>query len=731
MIDLINHLGGRTNTVLFLLMILSFFILSSFIKNKSLKVIWSITSSSILTLQFFSLYATQRFIGYQFYLHCEIKGLIGVGGLFWKQIILSSLFFITISVLFYHANRIFDKHKVSKALVLFVSLGVLIGQGKFIEDTKTLSQIVFFYDDSNFNDALKKYHLSDYIPADKVEAKAGKNVIIISLESIERGIFSDQFNPIAKNLHSLKNEWNYLKIQQNTGSSWTSGSLYTFMTGFPAFFGTEKNGIFQNAYHSNISSIGNVFSKSNYNSSYLIGSANISGISEMLRCFKIDKVIDYTNTTDKGTKSWFGLKDKDVFDEAKDEINRLSKLKNPYAVIISTTDTHFPDGIYDARMKDYVPKELSKMEYSIASLDYLLNDFIKYLEQNNLLENTSIFIFPDHKKMGDPGIYQGTGERGLFMISNEDLSEFDHQELYQLDLPKIILSAAGIDHNLTFLTDFIEGNKEQYIREHIYELTEINSKGILNPRVEQFDAKAISKNYFKYKKDRSKFIAQAGGVIDGRSNTNSLEALNSSYNKGFRIFELDILSTLDDYFIGAQSWGAFHHMTNKKSDSIVNHSEFMTAKLYGKYSVLDIRLINDWFSEHPDAILLTDRINSPIHFSKQFIDKDRLMMQVYDKTALNEAIQLNLNAVIPRVELLKEMDEAEIKKYVNIGIEFYTIEYNNTVDENNTVNYFSSLGLQPIYYGLDLSSYDVDYFVKYHMDDVKALIVDDYNFEKK
>jgi phosphoglycerol transferase MdoB-like AlkP superfamily enzyme len=51
--------------------------------------------------------------------------------------------------------------------------------------------------------------------------------------------------------------------------------------------------------------------------------------------------------------------------------------------------------------------------------------------------------------------------------------------------------------------------------------------------------------------DVTRFIAHAGGMIDDHTYTNSLEALNMSYDKGFRLFELDILRTSDSMFVTA------------------------------------------------------------------------------------------------------------------------------------------------------------------------------------
>ena len=51
--------------------------------------------------------------------------------------------------------------------------------------------------------------------------------------------------------------------------------------------------------------------------------------------------------------------------------------------------------------------------------------------------------------------------------------------MYQIDLPKVILNGANIKHNLTFLTDYIHGNKNDFIKKNIIPITEINKNGII------------------------------------------------------------------------------------------------------------------------------------------------------------------------------------------------------------------------------------------------------------
>ncbi len=54
--------------------------------------------------------------------------------------------------------------------------------------------------------------------------------------------------------------------------------------------------------------------------------------------------------------------------------------------------------------------------------------------------------------------------------------------------------------------------------------------------------------------DINRFIAHAGGEIDGHTYTNSLEALNLNYKKGFRLFELDIHETSDHKYVAVHDW---------------------------------------------------------------------------------------------------------------------------------------------------------------------------------
>lgn len=126
------------------------------------------------------------------------------------------------------------------------------------------------------------------------------------------------------------------------------------------------------------------------------------------------------------------------------------------------------------------------------------------------------------------------------------------------------------------------------------------------------------------------FIAHAGGAIDGIYYTNCLEALDLSYSKGCKLFELDLVLTTDNKIV------AKHDPPGK------TEAEFMAQQILGKYSPLNMEAINRWFQNHPDAILVTDKINDPQIIFDQFSFRKRVIMELFTWEAVDKAIELGI-----------------------------------------------------------------------------------------
>ncbi|MBF0432759.1 MAG: sulfatase-like hydrolase/transferase, partial [Fibrobacteria bacterium] len=443
-----------------------------------------------------------------------------------------------------------------------------------------------------------------------------------------------------------------------------------------------------------------------------------------------DEIIDTTYIKNKDHLSNFGIRDKDLFDLAKQRLSPLSSNNKPFFLFLSTTDTHFPNGIYDKRMEQFIEPKSSELEFMIAATDYLIGDFLLFLKKNNFLDNTIVFIMPDHLKMGDPSIFEETEERMLYVITNaatKTISSYYDKTTYQIDLPKLILDGAEVKHNMTFFTDLISGSKKKFIQDNIYAITEINRAGLL---MLNSDPLQVSKNHLTYKNDTARFIAHAGGKIEDKTYTNSLEALNYSYHKGFRLFELDIISTRDGHFVGAHDWNHWKKISQYQGVLPPTLEEFLQYKLHKTFTPLDMDRINNWFRTHKDAILVTDKINEPKLFSDQFIDSDRLMMELFSLDAIKEGISCGIKSSMASQNVVRENS---VETLANLGVKDIAISYRIIEQDRNLFSKIKELGMRTFVFHVNLGYGDADeeYIVKCEMDHIYGLYADKWTFDNQ
>lgn len=197
-----------------------------------------------------------------------------------------------------------------------------------------------------------------------------------------------------------------------------------------------------------------------------------------------------------------------------------------------------------------------------------------------------------------------------------------------------------------------------------------------------------------YSKDKSRFIAHAGGEIDGHKYTNSLEALDYSYNQGFRLFELDIIKTLDDSYVAAHDWGKWKRITKYTGDIPPNKDEFLQQKIFNKYTPMDMRIINQWFSENNDAILVTDKVNLPSDFSKKFVDKNRLMMELFSWEQVLNGLQAKILSAMPTGNLLKKITGDKVKYLKGLGIKHVAMSQNLLITEEQLIIDIQKAGIK-------------------------------------
>ncbi len=103
----------------------------------------------------------------------------------------------------------------------------------------------------------------------------------------------------------------------------------------------------------------------------------------------------------------------------------------------------------------------------------------------------------------------------------------------------------------------------------------------------------------------SRFVAHAGGSVDGKTYTNSLQALDRNYALGHRVFELDFDLTSDQKLVAIHGWEQAELYGFPEGNQPTLH-EFMTAKRSDGLTQMDKDVLLKWLVAHPDASIVTD-----------------------------------------------------------------------------------------------------------------------------
>lgn len=168
-----------------------------------------------------------------------------------------------------------------------------------------------------------------------------------------------------------------------------------------------------------------------------------------------------------------------------------------------------------------------------------------------------------------------------------------------------------------------------------------------------------------------RLIAHAGGEIFGIRLTNSLQAFYNSYDKGFRFFETDISKTSDGVPVMVHDWGNTNWLRDiKYSTKAATYEDFKSTKTILGLKLMDISLLLDWLSNHPDAYVITDVKEDNISVLSTIRD-------LYPKIA---------EQIIPQIYSFEEYDTVKALGYDQIILTLYKLD----VPADKVINFCNS-----------------------------------------
>ncbi|MGU3472507.1 phosphatidylinositol-specific phospholipase C/glycerophosphodiester phosphodiesterase family protein [Paenibacillus sp. D51F] len=106
--------------------------------------------------------------------------------------------------------------------------------------------------------------------------------------------------------------------------------------------------------------------------------------------------------------------------------------------------------------------------------------------------------------------------------------------------------------------------------------------------------------------------AHALGSVDNHFYTNSYEAFQQNYDKGYRLFEVDLQLTTDGYLISRHDWGSYlydrfrQELPRPEMGKPTSRKTILDLPILERYHAMSFEQICDLMRKHPDMWIITD-----------------------------------------------------------------------------------------------------------------------------
>ncbi|MCM3876664.1 MAG: hypothetical protein NEA02_09630, partial [Thermoanaerobaculia bacterium] len=101
-------------------------------------------------------------------------------------------------------------------------------------------------------------------------------------------------------------------------------------------------------------------------------------------------------------------------------------------------------------------------------------------------------------------------------------------------------------------------------------------------------------------------VAHAGGAVGGVAYTNTRQALDRSWERGFRLFELDLNWTSDGQIVLLHDWSETVQRVWGVPEGQRTFAEFQAFRTPAGLTPLDLAGLEAWVSDHPGARIVSD-----------------------------------------------------------------------------------------------------------------------------
>lgn len=187
-------------------------------------------------------------------------------------------------------------------------------------------------------------------------------------------------------------------------TSWTVAAMFGHTSGLPFITDMGFNNFMnvQEAFFPSVVTLGDILQREGYNQTLMVGSDADFGGRQLYFTSHGDYTIhDYEYAVSEGLLDpgyfvWWGYEDQRLFENAKNELTRLSSLDAPFNLTLLTVDTHFEDGYVCPLCPDTFEDQYSNV---MACSSRQTAEFIEWIQQQDFYEDTAVVLVGDHLTM--------------------------------------------------------------------------------------------------------------------------------------------------------------------------------------------------------------------------------------------------------------------------------------------------------------------------------------------
>ena len=278
-----------------------------------------------------------------------------------------------------------------------------LGVGDYLKDQNTES----------------KFIEDEYVDPTDVEVvfpEQKRNLIYIFLESMETtysdvddgGAFDENVIPELTEIAQTNEDFSGADPKLNggyslAGTTWTMGAMFAQTSGLPLNISISANDMdTQDSFFTGVTTLGDILSDAGYTQTLVIGSeAQFGGRKLYFQEHGNYEMEDYSYAIENGLipsdyKVWWGYEDQKLFEFAKEKLLQLSQGDEPFNLTMLTVDTHFEDGYVCEQCPTEYDTQYSNV---MACSSRQVGEFLKWIQQQDFYENTTIVISGDHPTM--------------------------------------------------------------------------------------------------------------------------------------------------------------------------------------------------------------------------------------------------------------------------------------------------------------------------------------------